>query len=111
MKNGLLYRNLNLAGAMEGEGTFTPCIFWLIESYAAAGMLDKAEELMRRTLNYANDLGLFSEEIDPYTGELLGNFPQAFTHVALIQAALRIEEAKNSHARLAEKKDTQPQLS
>lgn len=111
MKNGLLYRNLNLDGALEGEGTFTPCIFWLIENYAAAGMLDKAEELMRRTLKYANDLGLLSEEIDPDTGELLGNFPQAFTHVALIQAALRIEEAKNSHSKLARKSGAQMHLS
>ncbi|HEX7962152.1 MAG TPA: glycoside hydrolase family 15 protein [Terriglobales bacterium] len=95
MKNGLLYRNLNLDGATEGEGTFTPCIFWLIENYAAAGMIDKAEALMHRTLKYANDLGLFSEEIDPDTGELLGNFPQAFSHVALIQAALRIESVRN----------------
>ena len=95
MKNGLIYRNRNLDGAIEGEGTFTPCIFWLIENYAAAGMIDKAEDLMHRTLKYANDLGLFSEEIDPDTGELLGNFPQAFSHVALIQAALRIESIRN----------------
>lgn len=95
MKNGLLYRNLNLDGAIQGEGTFTPCIFWMIENYAAAGMIDKAEALMHSTLKYANDLGLFSEEIDPDTGELLGNFPQAFSHVALIQAALRIESVRN----------------
>ena len=95
MKNGLVYRTLNLDGAIEGEGTFTPCIFWLIENYAACGMIEKAEDLMRRTLKYANDLGLFSEEIDPDTGELLGNFPQAFSHVALIQAALRIESVRN----------------
>jgi len=95
MKNGLVYRTLNLDGAIEGEGTFTPCIFWLIENYAACGMIEKAEDPMRRTLKYANDLGLFSEEIDPDTGELLGNFPQAFSHVALIQAALRIESVRN----------------
>jgi alpha,alpha-trehalase len=104
MKNGLLYRNHNLDGALEGEGAFTPCIFWLIDNYAAAGMVDKAEELMHRTLKYANDLGLFSEEIDPDTGELLGNFPQAFSHVALIQAALRIESIRNPEFTLPQEK-------
>ncbi len=94
MKNGLVYRNLNLDGALNGEGTFTPCIFWLIENMAKSGRIFEAEESMRRTLRYANDLGLFSEEIDPDSGELLGNFPQAFTHVALIQAALAIEAAR-----------------
>ena len=111
MKNGLLYRNLNLDGALEGEGTFTPCIFWLIDNYASSGMIDKAEELMRQTLKYANDLSLFSEEIDPNTGELLGNFPQAFTHVALIQAALGIEEAKKSRGYVAQRDNVQVSLS
>ena len=111
MKNGLLYRNLNLDGALEGEGTFTPCIFWLIENYASAGMIGQAEELMRRTLKYANDLGLFSEEIDPDTGDLLGNFPQAFSHVALIQAALGIEAAKEACSGLSQRDDAQLSLS
>ncbi len=66
------------------------------------GRLEEAEELFRRVLKFASDLGLFSEEIDPDTGEQLGNFPQAFTHIALINSALRLAAARKGNKSEAE---------
>lgn len=91
---GLLYRYLpesdNLRG---GEGAFLPCSFWLVQALARLGRKDEATHLLERLLGLANDVGLFAEEIDAATDEHLGNFPQAFTHATLIQAALALEEA------------------
>jgi GH15 family glucan-1,4-alpha-glucosidase len=72
------------------EGTFSICSFWYVEALARAGRVDEARLAFEKMLTYANHLGLYSEEIGP-TGELLGNFPQAFTHLALISAAFNLD--------------------
>jgi GH15 family glucan-1,4-alpha-glucosidase len=78
------------------EGAFGICGFWAVEHLAmGGGTLRQAHEMFDRLLSYSNDLGLFAEEIDPQTGEALGNFPQAFTHVGLISAAITLEEKES----------------
>jgi len=92
--NGLVYRYPPGAdGIPGGEAAFGICSFWLAEFLALAGRVEEAVTQFERVLAYANDLGLFAEEIDPRTGAALGNFPQAFTHVGLISAALAITAA------------------
>jgi GH15 family glucan-1,4-alpha-glucosidase len=91
---GFVYRYLNEDGLPGGEGTFGICTFWLAECLARAGEVERAEQLFALMAGCANDVGLLAEEVDPGTGELLGNFPQAFTHIGLIHAALAIEAAK-----------------
>jgi GH15 family glucan-1,4-alpha-glucosidase len=81
--------------AGRAEGSFGICGFWEIDYLARAGRVDEAERRFGQWLNHANDLGLYAEEIDPGTGNALGNFPQAFTHVGLINAALAIYAAKS----------------
>ncbi len=90
---GLLYRYLGEDGLDGDEATFLLCTYWLVECYALAGELDRATELFERATAYANDVGLLSEEADPYSGQLLGNFPQSLSHVGLINAAWAITEA------------------
>jgi len=98
VSNSLVYRyNLKETGdGLEGaEGTFNICTFWLVESLTRAGRVDKArlEEallIFERMLGYANHLGVYAEETGP-SGEALGNFPQAFTHLALISAAYNLD--------------------
>ncbi len=76
---------------LEGhEGAFLLCSFWLVEVYALQGRVDEAEALMDRLIGISNDLGLLAEEVDVETGEMLGNFPQAFSHVGLVMAALAL---------------------
>jgi len=88
---GLIYRYEQSIPA--GEGAFAICCFWVADFLAhGGGALSEARESFAQTLSHANDLGLFAEEIDPRTGDALGNFPQAFTHVGLINAALSIAE-------------------
>jgi GH15 family glucan-1,4-alpha-glucosidase len=79
-------------GIQETEGTFSMCTFWLAEALARAGRLEEARLTFEKMLGYANHLGLYAEEIAP-TGEALGNFPQGFTHLALISAAINISLA------------------
>jgi GH15 family glucan-1,4-alpha-glucosidase len=97
--DGLVYR-YNAARAVDGvgggEGSFNMCSFWLVEALTRAGMLEEARVLFERILGYANHLGLFSEETGP-SGEALGNFPQAFTHIALISAAYNLDRRLDAH--------------
>jgi GH15 family glucan-1,4-alpha-glucosidase len=93
VSDSLVYR-YNVAASPDGltgeEGTFSICSFWYVEALARAGRLVEARLGLEKMLTYANHLGLYSEEIGP-TGELLGNFPQAFTHLALISAAFNLD--------------------
>jgi GH15 family glucan-1,4-alpha-glucosidase len=94
---GLVYRYRTEAGVdgLAGEeGTFLLCTFWLAQALAMADRVDRAREVFERAVRYVNDVGLLAEEIDPTTGELLGNFPQAFSHIGLVNAAWAISEAE-----------------
>jgi GH15 family glucan-1,4-alpha-glucosidase len=88
----LVYRYLADDGLPGREGAFVICSFWLVEALAHLGRLSEAHDLFARLLERRNDLGLLSEEIDPESGALLGNFPQAFSHIGLINAALTLAE-------------------
>jgi GH15 family glucan-1,4-alpha-glucosidase len=97
----LRYRNeegLNADGLTGEEGTFVICSFWLVSALAKAGEVDRAERLFDQLAGYANDLGLLAEEIDTANRELLGNFPQAFSHIGLITAAWEIDQARERQA-------------
>jgi GH15 family glucan-1,4-alpha-glucosidase len=94
----LRYRNeegMNADGLMGEEGTFVICSFWLVSALAKAGEVDRAEQLFATLAAHANDLGLLAEEIDGASGQLLGNFPQAFSHVGLITAVAAIDKARS----------------
>src|SRR4029450_1393903 len=87
----LRYRTDETDDGMEGkEGSFLICSFWLVSALAMVGEVQRARDLMERLLRVASPLGLYAEEFDVETGCHLGNFPQAFTHLALIEAASRI---------------------
>lgn len=91
--NGLVYRYRSEDGLPGGEGAFTVCSFWMVECLVHLGKLEEAERLFNELLKYSNHLGLYSEEVDPETGEALGNFPQAYTHMGLISTAVHLDEA------------------
>jgi alpha,alpha-trehalase len=80
-------------GLAQPEGAFLICSFWLVSAFSEIGEHDLARDLCERTLGYASPLGLYSEEVEPHTGRHLGNFPQAFTHLALINAVLHVIRA------------------
>jgi alpha,alpha-trehalase len=82
-----------LAGA---EGTFTICSFWLVSALCEIGEVERGRALCEKLLGYASDLGLYAEEIDTRTGRHLGNFPQAFTHLALINAVMHVIRAEEA---------------
>jgi GH15 family glucan-1,4-alpha-glucosidase len=86
-------------GLPPGEGVFLPCSFWLVDCYELLGRHDDAHALFERLIGIANDIGLLSEEYDPAAGRLLGNFPQAFTHLALVNTAFNIAPHLASFAR------------
>jgi alpha,alpha-trehalase len=90
----LRYRVEETDDGMRGdEGTFTICSFWLVSALAEIGEIDRTRDLCERMLGYASSLGLYAEEIDARTGRHLGNFPQAFTHLALINAVMHVIRA------------------
>jgi GH15 family glucan-1,4-alpha-glucosidase len=93
----LRYRNvagMNADGLTGEEGTFVICSFWLVSCLAKAGEVERAERLFDQLVGYANDVGLLAEEIDAANDELLGNFPQAFSHIGLITAAYQVDKAR-----------------
>lgn len=97
---GLMLRYRNLDDLGTTTSAFSICTFWWAAALAQAGRLEKAIEVFDRMTAHANGVGLFSEDVDPATGDLLGNFPQAYTHVGLIHAATTIGsllEARNGH--------------
>jgi GH15 family glucan-1,4-alpha-glucosidase len=92
---GLLYRYRRPDDGLRGqEGVFLCCSFWLVEALAHQGEVAEARSVFERVLKAGNDLGLFSEELDPETGAALGNFPQGLTHLAHISAALALVAAE-----------------
>jgi GH15 family glucan-1,4-alpha-glucosidase len=100
-ENGLVlrYRTEETDDGLNGrEGTFLICSFWLVSALAEVGELTRARELCERLLGYASPLGLYAEEIDPRTGRHLGNFPQAFTHLALINAVMHVIRADEAQS-------------
>jgi GH15 family glucan-1,4-alpha-glucosidase len=97
LRDGFLmrYRTATGVDGLPGdENPFLACSWWLVEAYARCGRLDEATAMMDRLCGVLNDVGLVSEEHDPRTGALLGNFPQAFSHLSLISAALAIRDAR-----------------
>jgi GH15 family glucan-1,4-alpha-glucosidase len=91
----LRYRTDETDDGLSGkEGTFLICSFWLVSALAIVGEQPRARDLMERLLREASPLGLYAEELDADTGRHLGNFPQAFSHLALIEAAARIIHAE-----------------
>ena len=104
VSDSLVHRYQLGRGAFDGfrseEGTFSMCTFWLVEALSRAGRLSEARLIFEKMHSYANHLGLYSEQIGP-TGESLGNFPQAFTHIGLISAAFNLDRALNRSGSIA----------
>ena len=99
-RNGLLYRyERDVDGLPPGEGAFGICSFWAVDYLVCRGDVDAARQMFEHVISLANDLGLFAEEIDPEDGSQLGNFPQAFTHVGVIFAALSLARAERRKER------------
>jgi GH15 family glucan-1,4-alpha-glucosidase len=99
MRDGFLLRyrtGSGVDGLSGDEHPFLACTFWLVQAYAHAGRLDDAHALMRRLLKVPNDVGLLSEEYDPVRQRFVGNFPQAFSHLALVGAATALEQCERA---------------
>ena len=92
--HGFVYRYRSVDGLPGSEGTFSICTFWLVDNLAMQGRIEEARSLFERMLKYASPLGLFSEEVDAQSGMALGNYPQAFTHIALINSADNLRKAE-----------------
>jgi GH15 family glucan-1,4-alpha-glucosidase len=93
-ERGLVYRYRSSDGLEGEEGTFLLCTFWLAQALAQAGQQVRARAVFERAAGFVNDVGLLAEEVDPVSGELLGNFPQAFSHIGLVNAAWAISESE-----------------
>ena len=96
MMDGFLLRYDTKAAAdclPSGEGAFLACNFWLADNFALQGRRDDARRLFEQLLSVRNDVGLLSEEYDPHAKRLVGNFPQAFSHIALINTAHNLTHA------------------
>jgi GH15 family glucan-1,4-alpha-glucosidase len=93
-KRGLVYRYRSHDGLEGEEGTFLMCTFWLAQALAQAGQPDRARTVFERAAAFVNDVGLLAEEAGPVKGELLGNFPQAFSHIGLVNAAWAISQTE-----------------
>ena len=104
-KDDLVYRYTVDDGQLGKEGAFIVCSFWMVDCLTRRGQLSEAEALLNQLFKRANHLGLYSEEIDPATGEALGNFPQAYTHMGLITASVRLEEARRKSGLMRYAKD------
>ena len=91
-------------GLPAGEGVFLACSFWLADNYCMQGRWDEARELFERLVGLTNDVGLLAEEYDPEARRQLGNFPQAFSHVALVNTAMNIGEREKQDEQRAEKR-------
>jgi GH15 family glucan-1,4-alpha-glucosidase len=101
-ENGLVlrYRTEETDDGLSGhEGSFLICSFWLVSAFCEIGEFERARHMCERVLGYASPLGLYAEEVDPSTGRQLGNFPQAFTHLALINAAMHLIRYDEQSAR------------
>jgi alpha,alpha-trehalase len=94
--NKLVYRYRSDDWLQGTEGAFVLCTFWLVNNLTMSNRLDEARALFEHVISFANDVGLLSEEIEPRTGALLGNFPQAFSHLGLINAAVLLHETEQS---------------
>jgi alpha,alpha-trehalase len=95
-EHGLVYRYQTQDGLDGKEGTFLLCTFWLAQALARAGEVARARSVFERAAAFVNDVGLLSEEVDPVNGELLGNFPQALSHIGFVNAAWAITEAEQN---------------
>ena len=98
-ERGLVFRYLTHDGLAGEEGTFLLCTFWLAHAQALAGEVNQATATFERAAAALNDVGLLAEEVDPASGEMIGNYPQAFSHIGLINAAWAIAQARQRTAR------------
>jgi GH15 family glucan-1,4-alpha-glucosidase len=99
-EHGLVYRYAAADGLPGHEGAFLLCTFWLAQAWALIGEIARAKDVFSRAIAFSNDVGLLAEEVAPATHELLGNFPQAFSHIGLINAAWAISQAeRGAHGR------------
>ncbi|SFB06620.1 Glucoamylase (glucan-1,4-alpha-glucosidase), GH15 family [Amycolatopsis marina] len=108
MQNGFVQRysmsaaTQHVDGLPEGEGAFLPCTFWLADNYILQGEVEKGRALFERMLDLRNDVGLLSEEFDPHSGRLVGNFPQALSHIPLVDTAFNLGTSRGPSQRRAE---------
>jgi GH15 family glucan-1,4-alpha-glucosidase len=109
MFRGLLLRyetESGIDGMPPGEGAFLACSFWLVDNYLLQGRLRDAEKLYQHLVKLANDVGLLAEEYDPRARRMVGNFPQAFSHVALVNSGINLTHARAMMPKRKDRKRT-----